>query len=102
MFLHVTKAKYLKDYQIEVWFNNGRVGIADLTALVQKGKVFAPLQEVAFFAQLQVDEELNTVVWPNGADVAPEYIYFQAFKNEPELKNLFERWGYLIPAESQI
>ena len=102
MFLHVIQAKYVTEYQVEVWFNNGRVGIADLTELVQKGKVFEPLQEVNFFAQLRVDEELSTLVWPNGADVAPEYIYFQAFKNEPELQKQFEVWGYLTPAASPL
>jgi len=41
MFLHITNAVYITDYKIDVLFNNGRKGIADL---------------------------------------APEYVYFQAFK----------------------
>jgi len=27
------------------------------------------------------------------ADLAPEYIFFQAFKDEPELQNKFKEWG---------
>ena len=30
MLLHVTKAKYIEDYKVEVSFNNGRKGAADL------------------------------------------------------------------------
>jgi hypothetical protein len=35
------------------------------------GPMFEPLRDVAYFAQVVVDEELGTVVWPDGADLAP-------------------------------
>ena len=94
MFLHVTKAKYLKDYSVEVLFNNGRKGIADLSNAL-KGKVFEPLKNKSEFSAFTVDKEIETIVWSNGADLAPEYIYFQAFKNEPELQEQFKTWGYI-------
>lgn len=94
MFLHVTNAKYLKNYTVEVSFNNGRNGIADL-ANALKGKVFESLKNKSEFSSFYVDEELETIVWPNGADLAPEYIYFQAFKHEPELQEQFKMWGYI-------
>ena len=94
MFLHVIDASYLEDYKVEVDFNNGRKGIADLTDAL-RGAMFEPLKDKAVFANLVVDEELDTIVWSNGADLAPEYIYFQAFKNEPELQQQFKDWGYL-------
>ncbi|MGH8553914.1 MAG: DUF2442 domain-containing protein, partial [Methylococcales bacterium] len=43
MFLHVTEAKYLKGYTIEVSFNDGRKGIVNLRAAL-KGPVFEPLR----------------------------------------------------------
>ncbi len=40
------------------------------------GEVFQPLRDPEFFAQVRVDPVLQTVVWPNGADLAPEYLYY--------------------------
>ena len=94
MFLHVTEARYIEGYKVEVSFNDGKTGIADLSAAL-KGPVFEPLRDLSAFSQLRVDEELETVVWPNGADLAPEYIYFQAFRNNPELQQQFKKWGYI-------
>lgn len=94
MFLHVTDARYIRDYLVEVTFNNGRKGIADLSSAL-KGPVFEPLKDTREFSKLKVDAEMETVVWPNGADLAPEYIYFRAFKDEPELRPQFKAWGYL-------
>lgn len=94
MFLHITDAKYLTDYKVEVTFNNGRKGIADLSDAL-KGAIFEPLKNKSEFSRLVVDKELDTIVWSNGADLAPEYVYFQAFKNEAELQPQFKQWGYL-------
>jgi len=94
MFLHITAARYLYDYQVEVEFNNGRKGIADLSSAL-KGSVFGPLKSPVEFAKLALDDELETIAWPNGADLAPEFVYFQAFRHDPELQQQFRVWGYI-------
>jgi len=94
MFLHIRDAKHIGEYKVEVTFNNGRKGVADLSCALN-GPLFEPLKDKNIFAQIRVDEELETITWPNGADFAPEYIYFQAFKNEPELQEKFKEWGYI-------
>jgi len=53
------------------------------------------LKNVSIFSKLKVDDEPETIVWPNGADLAPEYIYCQVFKDEPELHEQFKKWGYI-------
>ncbi len=93
MILHITEAKYLKDYKIQVAFNDGREGVADLSDVLY-GPVFNPLKDKKLFAQVSVDEEMSTITWPNGADLAPESVYFRAFKDVPELQTQFKKWGY--------
>lgn len=95
MFLHIKQATYISDYRVEVLFNNGQQGVADLSELVVGEGVFAPLQDPTLFAQVQVDDELETLVWPGGVDVAPEFVYYQAFKDDPRLAEQFRRWGYV-------
>jgi hypothetical protein len=92
--LHIKEAKYLEDYKIEVLFNDDRKGIADLSAAL-KGTVFQPLKNISEFATFRVDPELDTIVWPNGADLAPEYVYFLAFTNDTHLQAQFKSWGYI-------
>jgi len=91
--LHITEAQYLQDYKVQVVFNDGKQGVADLSDAL-RGPVFNPLKDKKLFAQLYVDKEMETIAWPNGADLAPEYIYFKAFKDVPELQKQFREWGY--------
>ena len=100
MFLHISEAKPVGDYRVEVVFNDGRRGVADLSSFLT-GPVFGPVRDPDFFAQLKVDEKTQTVVWPNGADLAPEYLYFRAFQHVPELQQQFSEWGYLDPVEAR-
>ncbi len=94
MILHICEAKYIKDYQIELKFNDGQCGVADLSSALH-GPMFQSLLNVNEFSKLQLDPELETVVWPNGADLAPEYLYFQAFKDDSTLQEKFKAWGYI-------
>lgn len=92
--LHITSAHYLSDYKISLSFNNGRQGEADLSSLLNNG-VFTSLKDMALFSQVSVDSELETIVWPNGLDLAPEYLYFHAFRDDPLLQSQFKKWGYI-------
>ena len=94
MFLHVTHAKALDGYRVEVGFDDGREGIADLREALE-GPLFESLKDPDVFRKFRVDVELQTIVWPNGTDLAPEYIYYQAFRDDPELQPTFRKWGYI-------
>jgi hypothetical protein len=74
--LNVTAVRHLRDYVLWLRFDDGREGKVDLRAELD-GPVFEPLRDVALFGQVSVHPELGTIVWPNGADFAPEFLYQQ-------------------------
>ena len=71
--LHVIEVQLHHAYALWLRFNDGAEGLVDLAAELE-GTVFAPLRDPALFAQVAVDQEIGTVVWPNGADFAPEFL----------------------------
>jgi hypothetical protein len=70
---HIVKAEYIKDYIIEVTFNDGSVKIVNLETYTKKGGIFSELKSKEYFKRFFID--LNTLCWPNGADIAPERLY---------------------------
>jgi hypothetical protein len=74
MFLHVRQAEYAGGYRIRLRFNDGAEGIVDLSDCLD-GDVFKPLKDVSMFKAFRVDPDIETIVWDNGADMAPEFLY---------------------------
>ena len=37
--------------------------------------IFEPLKDLSYFRQFKVNHDIDTVVWPNHADFAPEFLY---------------------------
>jgi hypothetical protein len=74
MILHVKEAKYLHDYVIWLKFNDGAEGMVDLKDELY-GQICEPLKDIKRFKSFKVDPYLETVVWDNGADLAPEFLY---------------------------
>lgn len=66
-------AKYLHGHTLWLRFADGIEGELDLRSELE-GEVFEPLRDEALFKQVIFDPELRTVVWPNGADFAPEFL----------------------------
>ncbi len=72
----IIEGRYVSDYVIEVQFADGRKGTIDLREELW-GPVFEPLRDTAYFRRFRVDPELHTIVWENGADFSPEFLYSQ-------------------------
>ena len=68
------------EYRLRLLFDDGTAGDVDFSSMEWKG-VFEPLGDRMYFATVKVDPEAATVVWPNGADLAPETLYQEARKH---------------------
>jgi hypothetical protein len=71
------EASWTGGYRILVAFDDGTRGEVDLEAELW-GEMFEPLRNPEKFRAFRLDPELRTIVWPNGADLAPEFLYEQA------------------------
>lgn len=73
MVTRITAARHLGGYSVWLRFSDGLEGNIDLSEDLV-GEVFEPLRDEGFFAQVELHPELCTLVWPNGADFAPEFL----------------------------
>lgn len=71
---HLFSAQHAGGYRVRLRFDDGTEGVVDLERELW-GEVFEPLRDPARFREFRVDPELATLVWPNGADLAPERLY---------------------------
>jgi hypothetical protein len=60
-------------YSLVLRFNDGTLRRVDLLSELE-GPIFEPLRDPAYFSQVTLDPVAGTVVWPNGADFAPEFL----------------------------
>jgi len=73
MYYNVIAVRHVHDYVIWVKFEDGTEGEIDLSSELC-GPMFEPLKELEYFRGVAV-AEYGTIAWPNGADVAPEFLY---------------------------
>ncbi len=74
MILYVFEAEACGPHSLRVTFDDGTIKVVDVGPLLD-GPVFEPLHDPDYFARVSVDPVCGTVVWPNGADFAPEALY---------------------------
>lgn len=74
----IVQAQHDGDYRLRLVFNDGRAGVVDLRELVfnDPRQIVTALQDPALFQRFHVD--MDTVVWENGFDLAPEFLYERA------------------------
>lgn len=79
--IDVTGVEVIGDHRLRLTFEDGLVGDIDFTGRHWR-RVFEPLADQAFFAQVRVEEEIGTIVWPDGIDMAPETLYERALEHQ--------------------
>ena len=80
MLVDVVQVEVLDQHRLRLALDDGTEGIVDLASFVTFVGVFAPLRDLVVFAQVRVDAELGTVVWPNGADIDSSVLHERAIQ----------------------
>ena len=70
----VKKANYVSEYKLLLTFEDGKVCLVDLKPHLE-GKIFKPLKDISYFKAVKVNSDLDTIVWKNGADMSPDFLY---------------------------
>ena len=73
----VRSVEIVAPYVLRVQFDDGIDQTIDLRPVLA-GELYGPLRDLSLFNQVRIDPEVHTLVWPNGADMAPEYLHDQA------------------------
>jgi hypothetical protein len=68
----VARADYAGEFRLHVTFSDGSENTIDFRDWLD-GPMFEPLRQLDYFQRFFIDG--GTVVWPNGADIAPEALY---------------------------
>jgi len=70
----VTSVAIVGPYTLKLAFDDGKEQTINFRPVLE-GEVFGPLQDPALFNRVQLDPEVHTIVWPNGADFDPATLH---------------------------
>jgi hypothetical protein len=74
MILRIREARVCGPHSLRLTFSDATTKQVDVAPLLD-GPIFEPLRDPAYFSHATLDATCGTVVWPNGADFAPEALH---------------------------
>ena len=86
----VTTVEHIGTYTLRVGFEDGSLRVIDF-APVLAGELYGPLTDRAVFAEVSIDPDVATLVWPNGADFDPDTLYNWP-EQGPVLARMAQNW----------
>jgi len=92
--LSISNAAYVDSFKISLVFNNEKEGVLDFQPFLfaDHCPIFQPLRDRNYFKRFVLQS--GTLSWENELDFAPEFLFFQLFKNNPEYQTQFKSWEY--------
>jgi hypothetical protein len=87
----IVSATPLGGYRIRVSFDDGSTRELDLEPVLH-GELYGPLRDPELFAAVEVDPEVHTLVWPNGADFDPAVLHDWP-QHEAAMRGLAQKWA---------
>jgi Protein of unknown function (DUF2442) len=77
-------------YTLRVGFDDGTEQVINFRPVLA-GELYGPLRDPSLFAQVRIDPEVHTLLWPNGADFDPATLHDWPVHADA-LKACAERW----------
>ncbi len=77
-------------YTLRVRFDDNAEQTIDFRPILA-GELYGPLRDLKLFNQVQIDREVHTLVWPNGADFDPATLHDWP-TYEHAFRELARRW----------
>jgi len=86
----ITSVEYIAPYSLSLVFDDGLSRTINLEGILE-GELFGLLRDPALFAQVRLDPEAHTVVWPSGADFDPATLHDWP-EHEADFHAAAQRW----------
>jgi hypothetical protein len=80
----------VSDYTLRVGFDDGTEQVIDFRPILA-GELYGPLRNLELFKQVRIDHDVETLVWPNGADFDPATLHDWPVQ-EQAFRVLARRW----------
>jgi len=88
----ITSVECISPHSLRLRFNDGLTRTIDLEPILE-GELYGPLRDPGIFAQVALDPEIHTVVWPCGADFDPATLHDWP-EHEAAFRAAAERWKH--------
>ena len=90
----VVSFEIIGPHRIRVRFNDETAQVIDFRPVLE-GELFGPLMDEVLFNRVRIDSEVQTLVWPNGADFDPATLHDWPV-HENELRTMAMRWSEVL------
>ncbi len=87
----VVSVEIIGPYTLQVKFDDHTTQTIDFQPVLA-GELYGPLRDLTLFNQVQIDPEVQTLVWPNGADFDPATLHDWPQYHQ-ELAALTQQWA---------
>ena len=87
----ILKVEVVGTFSIRLEFDDKTVQIIDLSSMLE-GEIYGPLRDPRLFAEVSIDPEIHTIVWPNGADFDPAILHDWP-KHSKAMEAMAQRWA---------
>lgn len=88
----VVSFELIKPHTLRLTFGDGAVRAINFEPMLA-GELYGPLRDPAVFAQVRLDPDVHTVVWPTGADFDPATLHDWP-EHEAAFRAAAKRWNH--------